>query len=134
MSKLFIIVLAVLLSASTILGQYLEVGLGIGVANYFGELQNRVIQPSEYNLAISAFGRYNLSSRLAMEAHLLQGKISGTDANATLALDQRRNLSFRSDVLELGVSGEFNLIPYNRPANKISAPYIFHVFTHFFCH
>lgn len=125
MSKLFTTILCCMLFSSQSWGQYLEAGLGIGIANYIGELQSQVVQTSEYNLGISAFGRYNLSPRFAVQLGLAQGKISGKDANATLIEDQRRNLSFRSDILELGLTGEFNLVPYHIPDDKIASPYIF---------
>lgn len=125
MSKLFTTIFCYILFSNLAWGQYLEAGLGLGVANYFGELQNQVIHPSEYNLAISAFGRYNLSPRFAVQMNLVQGKISGKDSNATLITDQRRNLSFRSDIIEIGLTGEFNLVSYHIPADKIASPYIF---------
>lgn len=105
--------------------QYFEAGLALGASNYYGELQNQVVQPSEYNLALSAFGRYNMNSFLAFKMHLVQAKVSGMDANATLIVDQQRNLSFRSDILEVGIQAEINIVPYHIPARKIAAPYLF---------
>ena len=125
MSKLFNIIFVCCVIPLCAYSQYFEVGLAIGASNYYGELQNNVIHPAEYNLALGAFGRYNLGSFLALKMHLAQGKISGRDANAILAVDQRRNLSFRSNVLELGFQAEINLVPYHIPDKKVAAPYIF---------
>lgn len=125
MSKQTFIFLLFSFAALSCRGQYLEAGIGVGATNYIGELQSQIVQPSEYNLAISAFGRYNISPRIAASMHLSQGKISGKDSNATLIVDQSRNLSFRSDIIELGITGEFNLVPYHIPDEKIASPYIF---------
>ena len=36
-----------------------------------------------------------------------------------------RNLSFRSDIIELSVTGELNLLPFHIRAQKTSSPYLF---------
>ncbi len=85
------------------------VSLGSGTANYYGEMVN----PGEFgtlkpNIAIGA--EYYLTSRLSARAELTWFQLSGNDAKAD---DDRveRNLSFRSNNLELSVLGAYNLSP-----------------------
>lgn len=125
MSKTFITILLSLGLLGSLNAQYFETGVLLGAANYFGDLQNEKIESSEYNPALGAFVRYNLTKHFSLEGHLLQTRVSGSDENSTLITDQRRNLSFRSDIYEVGVLGEFNVVPFNIPAGKRASPYIF---------
>ncbi|MFK7933190.1 MAG: DUF6089 family protein [Saprospiraceae bacterium] len=125
MGKALIIILFSTSFIGRISAQYFETGVTLGAASYFGDLQSGEIESSEYNPALGAFVRYNLSKHFALSGHLLQTRVSGDDDNSTLLVDQRRNLSFRSDVYEVGVVGELNLVPFNIPAGKKASPYIF---------
>lgn len=85
------------------------VSLGSGIANYKGEMVN----PGEWgklrpNVAIGA--EYYLNSRISARAELTWFQIAGSDADAD---DDRvqRNLSFRSNCLELSALGAINLTP-----------------------
>lgn len=85
------------------------VSLGSGTANYYGEMVN----PGEFgrlkpNIAIGA--EYYLSGRISARAELTWFQISGNDADAD---DDRvqRNLSFKSNSLELSAMGAVNLTP-----------------------
>ena len=87
----------------------LLVGLGSGTANYYGELVN----PGEHgrlkpNIAIS--GEYYVTNRISTRATLTWFMISGTDAKADDDR-QERNLSFRSNNIELSFTGVVNLLP-----------------------
>lgn len=125
MSKTLLTALLLVLLSNNIQAQYFEVGIVLGAANYFGDVQNGEIKTSEYHPTIGMRGRYNLSKHLSVGGHLLQGRISGADRNATRVVDQERNLSFRSDIIEVGLTGELYLSAFNIPADKRSAPYLF---------
>ena len=125
MGKALITILLSTLLFGTTQAQYFETGIILGAASYFGDLQNGEMESSEYNPALGAFVRYNLTKNFSVSGHLLQTRVSGDDDNSTLITNQRRNLSFRSDVYELGLVGEFNLVPFNIPAGKKASPYIF---------
>lgn len=125
MSKLFITILLAVSLLGNLNAQYFETGVLLGAANYFGDLQDNKIETAEYNPALGAFVRYNLSKRFSLEGHLLQTRISGTDENSTEIVDQRRNLSFRSDIYEVGFTGELNLVSFNIPAGQKASPYLF---------
>ena len=85
------------------------VSLGSGTANYYGEMVN----PGEYgtlkpNIAIGA--EYYMTNRISVRAELTWFQLSGNDSKAD---DDRveRNLSFRSNNIELSALGAINLTP-----------------------
>ena len=85
------------------------VSIGSGTANYYGEMVN----PGEFgrlkpNVAIGA--EYYLNNRISARAELTWFQLSGNDADAD---DDRvqRNLSFRSDCIELDALAAINLTP-----------------------
>jgi hypothetical protein len=105
--------------------QYAEVGCYLGASNYLGDLSEQHLQTTEFNGLLGVFGRYNATKYLTLKASLLKGSISGSDANARSKEHRERNLNFRSDVLELGLTSEVNFTPYNIRANKTGVPYFF---------
>jgi Outer membrane protein beta-barrel domain len=85
------------------------VSLGSGTANYYGEMVN----PGEFGTLkpnIAAGAEYYVSGRISVRAELTWFQLSGNDAKAD---DDRveRNLSFRSNNLELSMLGAINLSP-----------------------
>lgn len=108
--------------------QHLEVGVMVGASNYSGDLTPSKIGPilKETHPAFGAFARYNISNHLAARLSFNYGSISGDDATSKVAGRANRNLSFRSNILEFGLTGEFNILGY-QPYNleKVFSPYIF---------
>lgn len=105
--------------------QYLETGVFIGMANYKGELADRLF-PNEYNASYGMTMRYNFTPKFSAKANLLSAYISGSDVNARgNQTKQARNLSFRSDIMELGVQGEYSPLGYDVLDGKVSTPYVF---------
>lgn len=85
------------------------VSFGSGTANYYGEMVN----PGEFgklrpNIAMGA--EFYLKPRISVRADLTWFQLSGNDADAD---DDRveRNLSFRSNCIELSLLGTINLTP-----------------------
>lgn len=106
----------------------LEVGLLAGAANYTGDLSNNSASFywNETQLAGGLFARYHVSPLLTVKGAFNYAAVSGTDANSDAAAIRARNLSFRSDLFELAVTGEVNLPgfdPYN--FNQPVSPYLF---------
>ncbi|MFL5811590.1 MAG: DUF6089 family protein [Flavisolibacter sp.] len=85
-----------------------EFGIGIGAAHYFGDLNTRA-HLNRPKIASSIFFRKNFGNYIAM-------RISGTFAqlgysdiyNSHNEYMRRRNLSFNTNVWELGLQGDFN--------------------------
>ena len=127
MKSIKILIVLLFLFPSILLAQYFEAGIFAGVSNYQGDLAPRFMEASEYAPAFGIFGRYNFTGYLGMKVHLYKGTLQGSDANSQLTYGVRqRNLSFQSDLYELGIQGEFNLIDFNvLRGDHITTPYLF---------
>lgn len=92
---------------------------GAGTATYFGELSN----PGDYLDAkpnISAGLQYYLTPNVSLRSELTWFTLEGSDAKADDNSRVRRNLSFKSNNVELNVTGMVNLFAngdryYRRP-------------------
>lgn len=108
--------------------QHFEAGLMVGASNYLGDLSanSSKVYLKESHFAGGIFGRYNINDFVAARLGFNYGIISGKDANADDAPIRERNLSFRSNLIEVGLTAEFNILGY-QPYNlyRPFSPYIF---------
>ena len=126
MRKLIVTSIFLIIGANIVTAQYYEIGGFIGLSNYSGDLQATNMEPTEFNIAYGLFGRINLNRHFSGKVSFTRGQISGDDYNSdTVSGRRQRNLSFRSNIYELAVTGEFNFIPYDIKNNKIAAFYLF---------
>lgn len=88
-----------------------ELGFMIGGSYYIGDL-NRFAHFRNTQLAGGLVYRYNINSRVSFRANFTYGSVVGDDSQAKSALLKNRNLSFRSDIFELGAGVEFNYFPF----------------------
>jgi len=129
MKRIFIVALVALLSQLTaVQAQEHSYGVGLGISNFLGDLGKnapkgrlyyRDIQASLFRPAGGVYYRYAFHERLAAKAAINVGWLEGNDkfAGPTEEFSDDwfryyRNLHFRSHVLELAVTGEFNILPY----------------------
>jgi hypothetical protein len=92
---------------------------GIGTSTYFGELAN----PGDYIDAkptINLGLQYYFTPRVSARAELTWFTLAGDDAKADDSSRKKRNLSFKSNNVEVGFTGAVNLFPngnryYRRP-------------------
>lgn len=112
----------------SLLGQHFEAGLLVGGSNYLGELASNSSQIylKETNVVAGAFAKYNVNDLVALRLGFNYTTISGEDSNSGNAAIIDRNLNFQSDIYEVGLIGEFNILgyqPYNYAATF--SPYLF---------
>lgn len=126
MKNLLLIVLISVCSISAVKAQYLEYGLGIGGAVYWGDLNAPDFGSnlSNMNLAVQATAKLNFSKYLAVKGNLLYGKLSGDDGKSFLEWQKQRNLDFKSTLIEFAVLGEFHVFGYNFGEENPFSPYI----------
>lgn len=109
-------------------GQNLSAGIMIGGANYMGDLSrnSRAMHFKETGPAAGIFGRYGINDFVSVKLGLNYARISGADDNANDADVNLRNLSFRSDIFELAITGELNISGY-QPYGLYNtfSPYLF---------
>lgn len=126
MKKLLFLLLT--LTPISMFAQHLEAGLMVGASNYIGDLarNSRKVYVQETRPALGIFARYNLNVYVAIRGSANYASIGGEDANADDEAIVLRNLSFRTNLLEFGISGEFNLSGYQPYAlTKVFSPYLF---------
>ena len=109
--------------------QYFEAGISLGTSNYQGDLTptNLWTSVGDAHLAKSAFVRYNPHRFLALRLEFSHGVISASDAKAKeLNYRKERNLSFRSNIFELALLGEINILGFQPEGRrKMFSPYLF---------
>lgn len=105
----------------------IEFGIMLGASNYIGDLNGQTFLLSQTHPSGAILGRYNINERWAVKGFVGYGRISGADSLSSKAADKLRNLSFQSDIFEVSVHFELNLIRnktgYN--SNKKVIPYLF---------
>lgn len=102
-----------------------EAGGWLGAAHYFGDL-NTTFQFDRPGPQGSLALRYNFNQRIAAMAKVSGMRLSAQDANSTNAFERNRNLSFFTNVLEVGGQLEFNFFPYKHgDKQRFSTPYLF---------
>jgi Domain of unknown function (DUF6089) len=103
-----------------------EVGLFLGGSYYTGELNPNGHLNSFTRPAAGVVFRHNVNMRLAFAGNLFFGSVEGIDARSSSFEQQKRNLSFRSRMFELGARAEFNFIEYRIGNDKYDfTPFMF---------
>ncbi len=103
-------------------GKPIEFGVSLGASNYLGDLTPS-IAVNESHVAGGLLCRFNYSDFLTLRGNATFGTISGDDKNyASDAFRQRRNLNFRSNVVEFSGVIEWNITGFGetmreRPAS-----------------
>lgn len=105
--------------------QNTDLGIMAGAANYLGEIAPDLAF-NETKWCGGVFVRNKLSKYFALRHNLILGRISGHDAN--FEFNQLRNLSFRSNVLEVSSIVEFNFLPFGTERQKKERTFTTYVF------
>lgn len=108
-----LLVLFFLTTCISLNAQNVELGVFTGFANYQGDLAEDPVEIGETSLSVGAFGRYHVSSRFKIKGSVYYGLITGNDANST-GMRKNRGWSFESNLLEVGVQGEFHPLGRDR--------------------
>ena len=90
-------------------GQLLEAGLTVGLTNYQGDLPSSESDGGlqiKLHPEVGLFGRYSLTNFLMARGDLFYSRISGDDAISSVENTRRRNLHFRSPIIELSLGAE----------------------------
>jgi hypothetical protein len=98
-------------------GQYsMDFGLALGGANYLGEIggDGEEARPfifdmklAQTNISVGGFYRYNFTRSIAARLAVNYARISGADSLSTNLPRVGRNLSFRTDLIEATLMGEY---------------------------
>lgn len=102
--------------------QLVHVGLSGGMANYNGDLLDKLYVRKQTNGFISVNASYELMSQVMIRAGLTYARVNGDDLVNSKPNLQRRNLRFESVVAEFSVVAELFL--FNLDERRLS-PYLF---------
>ncbi|MBR4804813.1 MAG: outer membrane beta-barrel protein [Bacteroidales bacterium] len=117
----FLLALIPLLAHSQTLRKDVEIGVLLGGMNYIGDLNSQSML-GKVNPAASALVRYDFHSRWAVQFGFAYGNIEGGNPDAI----EKRNLSFRSQIIEGSLTVQFNFVPYQNGAYaQRFTPYMF---------
>lgn len=88
-----------------------EIGLSLGGAHYFGDLntEGRLNRPK---LAFGAFYRKQFGNYVGVRLAAHFAQLGYSDTFNVNAFQQRRNLSFNSNIFELSLQGDFNFFKF----------------------
>lgn len=111
----------------TLQAQDREAGLFLGTAQYQGDLSQKQLTISETRPSIGIFGRYYFTPRIDVKGNLYYGWVEGDDNNYSQdRYRPRRNLNFRSDLVELSSQLEINFLPFIANSRRYRfTPYAF---------
>lgn len=125
MKKLLYAIVLLACSLTINAQQGLELGGGVGISHYFGDL-NTSFRIQDPGLSAYIAGRYNFNKRLAIKFSANYGNVSADDANSENTYERARNLSFRSIILDGTAQFEFNFLPYTHGSkDEFFTPYLF---------
>jgi hypothetical protein len=88
-----------------------EIGLGIGAAHYFGDL-NTNASINRPKLSVGGFFRKNLNNYIALKLSANYARLGYADRYSKNAVQRQRNLSFNTNIWEGALSGEFNFFKF----------------------
>lgn len=91
-----------------------ELGLNLGTSSYLGDLQDADMTYQHPHVFAGVFGRYHANAQLAFRGFFNYGRVSGADRYNTVQSLISRNLSFRSNIVELGIQAEVSALPFNK--------------------
>jgi len=102
-----------------------EAGAWSGVSYYLGDL-NTNYDLSKPGFGTGLAGRYNFNPRVAFRFGLNYSRISADDQFSDNIYERARNLSFRSDVYDMGGRVEFNFMTFRHGSrDEFFSPYFF---------
>lgn len=118
-----------------------EVGVNLGWSTYLGDLQPKNINQSQPGFALGASFRQYFSDRISAKLFANFARLTASDyKSGSYELYNYRNLSFRSDVKEVGIQAEIAILrfdktnPYNDDDKNYYnlTPYVFGGFNGFY--
>ena len=101
-----------------------EIGLSAGVANYFGDLQDRVFDAHTNRPMGGLSYKFFMNPHVGIRLGASYTNITAADSLSTARVKQERNLRFASNLFEFHGGLELNFLPIEADRVKFT-PYIF---------
>jgi hypothetical protein len=104
--------------------QHHEVGLSLGLSNYYGDLQPKMFASYGYTPMVGIIYKYFMNPRVGIRAGFAYTALSAADSLSPIPANKDRNLSFSTNLLEFHTALELNFLPIEVLRMK-ATPYIF---------
>ena len=109
-------------------GNYFESGFLFGLTAYSGDISEKSIDLAELHPGYGAYMRYHFNNHFSTRLHVYSGAVSGDDAHSSTL--KERKIRFSSNIVELGLVGDWFLIGNSRVSNTgvhhfSLSPYVF---------
>lgn len=129
MKKICLIATCITLIGSGLVAQKHEIGIGIGVSNFLGDLGGandigtpflRDVEAKAFRPAGSIFYQYNFKRFISINVSLAAGELRGDDKWLSDVMPSKfwsrhyRNLNFKSPFVELTLMAHFDLLRYKK--------------------
>lgn len=104
--------------------QHHEIGLDAGVANYYGDLQDKIFPSYGYKPDMGIFYKYFFNPNIGLRFGANYATVTAADSLSDIPANRARNLSFESHVVEIHGGLEINFLPLDVDRMKVT-PYVF---------
>ncbi len=101
-----------------------EIGVFGGTSSYYGDLQQNMFPSEGYRAAGGLQYKYFVHPNIGFRSSISYASLYGSDSLSDIPAIQMRNLDFETNVLEVAVGIEANLLPVDVDEYKVS-PYVF---------
>lgn len=122
--KRYILTLALFLPVIVQAQKHHEAGLSFGVANYYGDLQDKILPSSGYHPMVGITYKMFMTPQVGLRFGASFASISGVDSLSDVKAHYLRNLSFTNRILEVHAGVEYNFWPVDRVRSRVS-PFVF---------
>ena len=120
--KVFSLLIALFFNVFLLQAQRVHVGVAGGLANYSGDLLDKLYPKKLTNGHIGIVAYYEINDRLLLRGSYIFARVNGDDALSEKAELRARNLRFESKISEFSIGGEYHLFNLYE---KRYTPYVF---------
>jgi hypothetical protein len=101
-----------------------EIGITVGVANYYGDLQPKFFASNNYQPMAGIVYKYFLNPHIGLRVGACYTNLTAADSLSNLPNNQLRNLSFATHLFEVHGALEMNFLPIDVLRRKVT-PFLF---------
>ncbi len=122
--KRILLSLALILPLCIQAQEHHEIGLSVGVANYYGDLQPKLFPSDGYMPMAGITYKFFMTPHVGLRFGVSYATVTAADSLSDIPANRARNLSFASHIFEGHTALEINFLPFDVKHLKIT-PYVF---------
>lgn len=122
--KRILLSLAMLLPVCLQAQQHHEIGITVGLSNYYGDLQPKFWADYGYQPMAGIVYKYFMSPHVGLRVGASYTNLSAADSMSDIPVNRTRNLSFSTHLFETHGALEINFLPIDVLRRKVT-PYVF---------